>query len=959
MENISYNDIYAPITAEEMAMIPAEMKAAARWICWGADKVPVSVTAANNGNHFGIDITKSANWGTFEQAAAAIGEPAYIKSTEEYCNVVGIGFVVGNGWFCIDMDGGEKHKKEDVPDAAIADSLRILDTYAETSLSGCGYHIFGKCDFTVLAENNKPHRGPDGLPVPNSYEVEFFTRRKFIAITGRRVSGSSESAKSCTEPAQEFYSKYIYTDYQKDEQRRKEERAKVSATIPVNADDATEMFLLNYPDILAASDSSNFKRGGKNVQLPSGCYSWIAAVKAMQEIGIPETDIIEWCRRGSNFKSERDVQRVLDKSSKPRAASVAGIIEDAKAHGWKPAHLTGEYKRKHEESVQRAAEKWNYNYELGPEASWDDEITTDYPLGKPEYIDPETGEILPEPPAQDPGTDSGTPAPAADPAQEPEQQTTETINGITIHTVQGAQDPEEPADTAPDPAAPWEPLNKRAALPEFPLDKLPGWIKQYIENFSENTGISKDFCAACVLGAVSTVVCGHLQVFFNGTHYEPVQLYAAFVGRSGSMKSTAVKQFVGPARAWLFEQNTEVEKHNSDIFAEIAKLEEKLIKAKKDMTKAAKDESPFRNDTVKAQAATIEEIKAQIELKKGTLKAQFPVPFSDVTPEALVQAARTTNGAITIATAEGNIINVLTGRSYNRQGGAPNLDIFLNGHDGEPFHNYRVTTGEVNLPRVDISMLIAAQPSLLETLCNSPDANGRGLLQRFLIFAPDDPNTFIDHTLPNSSNRKLAEKWNKHICAIAERIMQPDAANLTTLELDMFADKAIREFWNYESELLRQRGTTEEEGITGWISKLHGKALRLAAIITLLNDPEAYSISEENAKIAIDLLKEYFIPQYFASVGSIDNLSKEARQIVNWIIRHANSTGNRENFTGSELQQYVRQINAFKGKNGKDNYQAAMSELIGKNFIRPGVPEKKTRGNPARTWQINPEVFTH
>ena len=344
----TYSDIYPPFNAEDLASLPAEMKKEARWVCWGGEKVPVSVLSTSSDTHFGIDITKPENWGTFDNAIAAIGEPCFIKSSGEQFHITGIGFVVGDGWFCVDMDGGKNHQgKEDVPEEAITDALRIMDTYAEKSISDSGYHIFGKCDFSSTdVERNKPHRGPDGLPVPESYEVEFFTRRKFIAITGRRVSGSSESAKACTSAAKEFYNKYIYDDQQKDEQRRKEERAKVSANIPVNADDATEMFLLNYPDILAASDSSNFKRGGPGVKLPSGCYSWIAAVKAMQEIGIPKADIIEWCRRGSNFKSEKDVQNVLDKPGKTGAASVAGIIEDAKAHGWKcpPEKRTGAYR---------------------------------------------------------------------------------------------------------------------------------------------------------------------------------------------------------------------------------------------------------------------------------------------------------------------------------------------------------------------------------------------------------------------------------------------------------------------------------------------------------------------------------------------------------------------------------------------------------------------------------------
>lgn len=351
-----YNDIYAPITAEQMANIPEEMKAAARWICWGSEKIPASVAAAMNGNHYGINIENAANWGTFEQAAAAIGQPAYVKSEDEYFHIAGIGFVVGDGWFCSDLDGGPGHGRENVPDEAITDALNAMQTYAEKSVSGCGYHVFGKCDFsTTDAEHNEPHRGPDGEPVPKSYEVEFFTRRKFIAITGRKVPGSSASAKDCHAAAMDFYTRYILTDWKRDEAKRAAERAKVAASIPVNADAATEMFMKEYPEILAKSDSSNFKRGGPGVKLAPGEYSWIAAVKAMQEIGIPESAIMDWCRKGSNFKSEKDVIKVLSKSSKPGAASVAGIIEDAKAHGWKPKpeNLTGKYKANHE-----AAEAW-------------------------------------------------------------------------------------------------------------------------------------------------------------------------------------------------------------------------------------------------------------------------------------------------------------------------------------------------------------------------------------------------------------------------------------------------------------------------------------------------------------------------------------------------------------------------------------------------------------------------
>ncbi len=448
-----YNDIYKAITPEEMAQIPEAMKAVKRFICWGSDKVPVSVVKGPDGIHFGINVTDPENWGTFVDAAAAIGDECYVKGTDEYFHVVGIGFVVGDGWFCIDMDGGAAHKKETVPETALDDALNTIGTYAEKSLSGCGYHLFGRCDFSTKdAEHNKPHRGQDGKPVPESYEVEFFTRRKFIAITGRKVSGSGADATDCSAAALDFYTRYILNDWNKDEAERAAERAKVAAAAPINNDDAAELFRLNYPEILAVSDSSNFKRGGEGVKLAPGEYSWIGALKAMQEIGIPESAIIEWCRRGSNFKSEKDVQRVLNKSSKPGAASVAGIIKDAQAHGWKPDpdKLTGEAKRNHDRKIyyEEQERKFRETHReehaaklaaIGIDCGGNPYRFTwkyDFDGSIDEVVNLETGEI-----AYQKSDEERAAARAAGNSLRPDPE--QPVPGKTVHTVPGAKEPEK------------------------------------------------------------------------------------------------------------------------------------------------------------------------------------------------------------------------------------------------------------------------------------------------------------------------------------------------------------------------------------------------------------------------------------------------------------------------------------------------------------------------------------
>lgn len=543
-----------------------------------------------------------------------------------------------------------------------------------------------------------------------------------------------------------------------------------------------------------------------------------------------------------------------------------------------------------------------------PPVKWDDTITQDYPAA-----------------SQDP------------------QQGTETINGVVTHIA----NPDAAKPAAPDPAAPaapWEPITKGEALPAFPLEYLPGWIKDYIVNFSENTGISKDFCAACVFGAVSIVICGHMNIHFNGTHYEPANLYTVFVGRSGSMKSTAIKEFVGPARTWLMEKNIAVKAYNKGITAEIETIEKELTKEQRKRT--GRDEKQ------------IEELKSRIENKHETMQYQYPVPFTDVVPESIIRSMTNTNGAATIAAAEGNIINVLTGRSYTQRGAAPNLDIFLAGHDGEPYHGIRVTSGEVEIPRANISILMAIQPTLLETLCRSADANGRGLVQRFLIFAPDEPENTIDHTQANTTDPNHARRWNEHIRTIAERFMQPNAAPIT-MELFSDADMIIRECWNYEKELINERGAADEDGITGWISKLHGKALRLSAILAVIDEPKAINITKEHAETAVALLKEYFIPHYIGSYETADILTREERKIIGWIIRRSKKDGSQESFSEHELKQAIRRNPLFSDRKGPERFRIAIEGLQDKNYIRPLKTRKSGNGRkPGPAWQINPELFT-
>lgn len=130
------------------------MTAAERWVRRSATKVPLTVTGA---------AASSTNPDTWSSYAAATASSAG----------VGLGFMLGDGFACIDLD----HCLIDgVPSEAAAKFLeQFPGSHVEISPSGDGLHIWGTSDErpgTVLTQD-------DGL------RVERYSTGRYITVTGR------------------------------------------------------------------------------------------------------------------------------------------------------------------------------------------------------------------------------------------------------------------------------------------------------------------------------------------------------------------------------------------------------------------------------------------------------------------------------------------------------------------------------------------------------------------------------------------------------------------------------------------------------------------------------------------------------------------------------------------------------------------------------------------------------
>ena len=160
--------------------VPYEIKQLKRWVLWKVRKLENGKTTkvpinANNG--YGAKSNDESTWTTFDDA---------IKKVDFY-NCSGLGFMLGNGYFGVDID----HALEDKD--LIDEFVNHLKSYTEKSQSGEGIHIICK----------------GVLPVGNRRKgnIEMYDSARFFAMTGDVLN--SYLIEERTEEIKVLWEKYL------------------------------------------------------------------------------------------------------------------------------------------------------------------------------------------------------------------------------------------------------------------------------------------------------------------------------------------------------------------------------------------------------------------------------------------------------------------------------------------------------------------------------------------------------------------------------------------------------------------------------------------------------------------------------------------------------------------------------------------------------------------------------
>jgi primase-polymerase (primpol)-like protein len=134
--------------ARKRDTVPAEMRDGARWTRRDG-KRPITVTGAPASS------TDPATWSSYAEARrSSVG--------------TGLGVMLGEGLGCYDLD-----HVTDAQAAVFAALVRESIVYAERSMSGDGVHLFVRA-----------HEAPGWKRTIGGASVEFYSRARFIAVTG-------------------------------------------------------------------------------------------------------------------------------------------------------------------------------------------------------------------------------------------------------------------------------------------------------------------------------------------------------------------------------------------------------------------------------------------------------------------------------------------------------------------------------------------------------------------------------------------------------------------------------------------------------------------------------------------------------------------------------------------------------------------------------------------------------
>ena len=477
-------------------------------------------------------------------------------------------------------------------------------------------------------------------------------------------------------------------------------------------------------------------------------------------------------------------------------------------------------------------------------------------------------------------------------------------------------------------------------LPQFPIQALPGWQRNFVQALGVATQTPVDLAAMLALAVVAAACAKKVVVCIKPGYSEPVNIFVVVALAPGNRKTAVFRAMTEPLEN---HEHREIRRLAPEIARAKASLKIKEAKLKKLQDRAANAAKPADQERLTREATSL-----AVELSEG--RALVPPRYiaDDCTTERLATLLQDQSGRIAVMSAEGDVFDLMAGR-YSQTSTA-NFGVYLKGHAGDALRIDRVGRPPEFVKSPAVTVGLTVQPEVIRGLAGKPGFRGRGLLGRFLYSLPA---SLLGHrdTNPPPVPGTLGDAYGANVSALLDIALKKDGdgeARPYELTLEANARGRLQEFEAWVEPQLSEFG--ELGGITDWAGKIVGAVGRIAGILHMASLAGSrgwdYQISQEIVENAIQIGR-YLIPHAkaaFAEMGA-DEFVGQARIILRWIEQNVP-----ESFSKRDLHQALR--GTFKRA---EELERPLALLVSHGFIRNREEASSGPGRrPSPVFDVNP-----
>lgn len=408
------------------------------------------------------------------------------------------------------------------------------------------------------------------------------------------------------------------------------------------------------------------------------------------------------------------------------------------------------------------------------------------------------------------------------------------------------------ASAAPPVAPRVVPVNKSEQLPEpeplrrplppaepYPIDVLGPILSAAAKRIHEVVQAPAALCGQSILAAASLAAQAHADVVIDGRR-EPLSLFVMTIAESGERKSAADRVALQTHRDYerrtLDQYNTDIQTYN---FA---------VQAHEAASRAAAKGKDF---------GTI----------RSALEDVGPPPCAPLNPILLVPTPTLegihklyATGRPSIGLFHDDAGEFLGGHAMNAENRTKSAAGLSRLWDAGEFDRVRAADGAQKYFGRRLSMHLMIQPVIAESVLSDDILTGQGLLARALLAWPTSTighRPYVETDL--AADADLA-RYRRHLSALLERepILRAGTANELEPRTLTLTPEAKRVWIAVHDALeIDQQDGGAFASVRAWASKAPAQTLRIAGVLTLIEDPDAGVIQAATIERAALLMQHH------------------------------------------------------------------------------------------------------